>query len=194
MAKEAATIRPYHVEYVAPREPSCARQPYVENDYLETKDRSSVQKKKRVVKQVYRVKRDGRKDKSSYLNSISEKPINLLSTSVTNGKGKEISAVDPQSAKSEQKELTNPKIKGKSLLSKAKAKPSHPLSLSNWQKKKKLQKLSAQELRKRNMAWAPKRSIQIQNKDDAQAKGAEQLKKKKRYERRSPKMRFAPNH
>nr|TKW12957.1 hypothetical protein SEVIR_5G069300v2 [Setaria viridis] len=187
--------RPYHVEYAAPREPSCARQPYVENDCLEQKDRSSVQKKKRVVKQVYRVQRNGRKDKSSYLNSISEKSINLLSTSVTNGKGKKISAVDPQSAKSEQKELTNSKIKGKSLLSKAEAKPSHPLSLSNWQKKKKkLQKLSAQELRKRNMAWAPKRSIQIQNKDDAQAKGVEQLKKKKRYERRSSKLRFAPNH
>nr|TKW26557.1 hypothetical protein SEVIR_3G198000v2 [Setaria viridis] len=79
-------FRPYHVEYAAPREPSCARQPYVENDHFEQKDRSSVQKKKKVVKQVYRVKRDGHKDKSSNLNLINEKLISVLSTSAINSK------------------------------------------------------------------------------------------------------------
>nr|TKW14385.1 hypothetical protein SEVIR_5G164200v2 [Setaria viridis] len=145
-------FRQYHVENVAPREPSCARQPYVENGRFEHKDRSRVQNKKKVVKQVYRVKRDGRKDKSLNLNSINEKPTNVLKISSTNGKEKE--KLD----------------------------------------KKKLQKLSAQQLRKKGMARVPKRSIQIQNKDNAQEKGAAQLKEKKRYERRSPKLRFAPNH
>ena len=61
-------------------------------------------------------------------------------------------------------------------------------------KKQKLQKFSAQELKERNMAWVPKRSIQTQDKDDSQAKDAMQLKKKRRYDRRSPNLRFASNH
>jgi hypothetical protein len=96
-------FRPYHVEYVAPRRPSHARQPYVESDRFEYKDRSSAKNKKKVVKQVYRVKRDGRKDKSSDLNSVNKKPINVLSASATNGKKKEKSSVDPPSAKFERK-------------------------------------------------------------------------------------------
>nr|TKW00367.1 hypothetical protein SEVIR_8G104300v2 [Setaria viridis] len=116
--------RSYNVEYIAPRESSCARQPYVENDRFEQKDLSSVQKKKKVAKQVYRVKRNGHKDKSSELNPIDEKPINVLKISAINGREK--------------------------------GKP-----------KKKLQKLSTQELRKKGMAWVPKGSIQTQNKDDS---------------------------
>jgi hypothetical protein len=138
------------------------------------------------------VKRDGRKDKSSDLNSINEKPINVLITSVIGGKGKEKSSVDPPSAKSEQKEVKRSKNKRGALLSKTEAKSSHLLGLSNWQKKK-LQKLSAQELKKKGMAWIPKGSIRTHTGDD-QAKGATQLKDKKRYERRSSKLRFAPNH
>jgi hypothetical protein len=49
-------FRPYHVEYAAPRRPSRARQPYVESDRFEYKNRSSAQNKKKVVKQVYKVK------------------------------------------------------------------------------------------------------------------------------------------
>ncbi|RCV22276.1 hypothetical protein SETIT_4G207900v2 [Setaria italica] len=154
-------FRPYHVEYAAPREPSCATQPYVENDHFEQKDRSSVQKKKRVVKQVYQMKTDGCKDKSLDLNSVSKKPINVLSTLATNGKGKEKSAIDPPSAKSEQNKLKAPKNKKKE---------------------------------KKGMAWVPKGSIQIQNKNDVQANGAAQLKGKKKSERQSSNMRFVPNH
>jgi hypothetical protein len=84
------------------------------------------------------------------------------------------------------------KNKRGALLSETEAKSSHPLGLSNW-KKKKLQKLSSQELRKKDMAWIPKGSIQT-HKGDGQAKGATQLKGKKRYERRSSKLRFAPNY
>ena len=41
-----------------------------------------------VVKQIYVVKKDGRKDKCSDLNAIDEKPINVL-TSAIHGKGRE---------------------------------------------------------------------------------------------------------
>ena len=44
------------------------------------------------------------------------------------------------------------------------------------------------------MAWIPKGSIRTQDTGDDQAKGATQLKEKKRYERWSSKLRFAPNH
>jgi hypothetical protein len=50
------------------------------------------------------VKRDGRKDKSSDLNSVNEEPINVFNTSATNGKEREKSSVDPRSAKFERKE------------------------------------------------------------------------------------------
>jgi hypothetical protein len=96
-------FRPYHVEYAAPRRPSRARQSYVESDHFEYKDRSSDENKKRAVKQVYRVKRDGRKDKSSDLNSVNKKTINVFNNSAIDGKGKEKSSVHPPSAKSEQK-------------------------------------------------------------------------------------------
>jgi hypothetical protein len=75
------------------------------------------------------VKRDGRKDKSSDLNSINEKLINVLTTSAIGGKGKEKSSIDPPSAKSEQKEVKRSKSKRGALLSKTEAKSSHPLGL-----------------------------------------------------------------
>src|SRR6187551_1333821 len=86
-------FRPYHVEYATPRRPSCARQPYVESDRFENKDRSRVQNKKKVVKQVYRIKKDGRKDKSSDLKLSTEKPIHVEVTSATEGRGAEKSAI-----------------------------------------------------------------------------------------------------
>ena len=49
---------------------------------------------------------------------------------------------------------------------KTKSQSGCPLGLSYWQKKK-LQKLSAQELEKKNMAWVPKKSSQTKN--DVQA-------------------------
>jgi hypothetical protein len=82
-------FRPYHVEYAAPRRPLRARQSYVESDHFEYQDRSSAENKKRVVKQVYQVKRDGHKDKSSDLNSVNKKSINVFNTLAIGGKGKE---------------------------------------------------------------------------------------------------------
>ena len=66
------------------------------------------------------------------------------------------------SAKSEGKKLRVHNVKQELTLLQTKSQPGCPLSLSYWQKKK-LQKLSAQELEKRNMAWVPKGSIQNKN-------------------------------
>jgi len=152
-----------------------------------------VHEKKKVVKQIYVVKRDGRKDTSSDLNTIDEKPINVLKTSAIDGNKKKNSAIDTPNIRSGQGELKKPKVKRRSPLSRIEAKLSHSFSTSNWQKRK-LQKLSAQELKERNMAWVPKGSIPIQDKDDGQAKGEMQLKKKRRSKRRSSNMRFTSNH
>ena len=178
----APYFRPYHVEYAAPREPVHAGQPHIVNDCFISKNHSTVHEKTNVVKQVYVVKNDGHKNISSDLNSIDEKPIDMLKTSVIDGNRREESNVDIPSVKPEQKELSKPEIKKKSLLSRTEAKPSHPLGLLNWQKKT-LQGLSAQELKKRNLAWVPKGSAKSQDKIDVQAKDATQLKEKRRSER-----------
>jgi hypothetical protein len=81
-------FKPYHVEYAAPRRPSRARQSYVESDHFEYKNRPSAQNKKKVVNPIYHVKGDGRKDKSSDMNSVNKK-INVLNASATNGKERE---------------------------------------------------------------------------------------------------------
>ena len=87
-------FRPYHVEYAAPRETMRTGQPYVDNDRFKPKDRSGVQNKKKVIKQIYAVKKDGRKDKCSDLNAIDEKLIIVLKTLAIGGKGKEKLSVD----------------------------------------------------------------------------------------------------
>ena len=115
------------------------------------------------------MKRDGCKDTSSGLNAIDEKPINVLKTSAIDGNEKKNSAIDILKTKSGQRELRL-EVKRRSPLSKTEAKSSHPLGTSNMQKRK-LQKLSAQERKDKNMAWVPKGSIPIQDKDDGQAKG-----------------------
>ena len=54
------------------------------------------------------------------------------------------------------------KVKQELSLVQTKSQPGCSLGLSYWQKKK-LQKLSAQELEKGNMAWVPKGSAQNKN-------------------------------
>ena len=66
-----------------------------------------------VVKQIYVVTKDGRKDKCSDLNAIDEKPIDVLETSAIDGKGREKLTVDISNAKPKQSELKKPKIKKK---------------------------------------------------------------------------------
>ena len=118
-----------------------------------------------MVKQVYRVKRDGRKCAASDLISNNKEPIKVL-TLATKGKEVKQSIDKNQSAKSEEKKLRVHKAQKELSLLQTKSQPGCPLALSYWRKKE-LQKRSAQELRKRNMAWVPKRINQ--NKNNAHA-------------------------
>jgi len=88
-------------EHAAPREPVRAGQPHVVNDCFVSKNWSRVHEYKKVVKQIYVVKKDGRKNISLDLNSIGKKPINALKTSAIDGK--ERGKLDPPSAKSERR-------------------------------------------------------------------------------------------
>jgi hypothetical protein len=119
-----------------------------------------------VVKQVYRVKYDGRKDKSSDLNSTIEKPITLLKNLANDGKEVEKSSMDVVGAKFKQKKMKVPTIKKELPLSKIEAKLTCSIGLLKWQEKK-LQKLSAEKLREEGFAWVPRGSIQA-HKDNAQ--------------------------
>ena len=85
-----------------------------------------------------------------------------------------------------------PKIKKDLLLSKTKVKLICLIGLLKWQEKK-LQKLSAEKLKEKGLAWVPKTSIHAQ-KDDAQASGATKAKERMRFKKQLPSWRFAPNH
>jgi ribosomal protein L7/L12 len=134
-----------------------------------------------VVKQVYRMKYDGRKDKSSDLNSTIEKPITLLKNPANDGKEVEKSSIDVVGAKFEQKKMRVPKIKKGLSLSKIEAKPTCSIDLPKWQEKK-LQKLSAEKLKEKGLAWVPKGNIQAR-KDDAQVSGATKAKERRRFKK-----------
>ena len=107
--------------------------------------------------------------------------------------GKEVgkSSIDIVGAKSEQKKVRVPKIKKDLPLSKTEIKSICSVSLPKWQEKK-LQKLSAEKLKGKGLAWVPKGSIQAQ-KDDVQASGATKTKER-RFKKQLPSWRFAPNH
>jgi hypothetical protein len=134
-----------------------------------------------VVKQVYHVKYDGRKKKSSYLNSTIEKPITLLKNPAIDGNEVGKSSIDIIGAKSRQKKVRVPKIKKDLPLFKTEIKPICSIGLPKWQEKK-LQKLSAEKLKEKGLAWVPKGSIQAQ-KDDAQTSGATKAKKRRRFKK-----------
>jgi hypothetical protein len=87
---------------------------------------------KKVGKQVYRVKRDNRKDKSSDLSSSNTKPDVTITTSANNGKGVKQQVGDAQDTKSEPMELEVSKVERKLPMPKSEAQPSHTLSLPNW--------------------------------------------------------------
>jgi hypothetical protein len=145
-----------------------------------------------VVKQVYRVKYDGRKKKSSDLNSTIEKPITLLKNPAIDGKEVWKSSINILGAKSEQKNMRVPKVKNDLSLSKIEIKLICSIGLPKWQEKK-LQKLSAEKLKEKGLAWVPKGSIQAQ-KDNTQANGATKAKERRRFKKQLPSWRFAPNH
>ena len=148
-------FRPQYIEYAAPRHSerssSC-------KDHFD-KNWSGAQPKKKVEKQVYSVKYDGRKKKSSDLNSTIEKPITLLKNLAIDDKKVQKLSIDIVDVKSEQKKVRVLIIKEELPLSKTRSKPRCSLGLSKWQKKK-LQNLSAEKLREKGLAWAPKKSVQ----------------------------------
>jgi hypothetical protein len=122
-----------------------------------------------------------------------KEPIKELTLST---KGKEVkqSILKNQSAKSEEKKLRVHKAKKELPLVETESQPRCPLSLSCWQKKE-LQKLSAQELRKKNMAWVPKGGNQ--NKNDVQdsiATSTIQVKKEKNESSKQFSRRFPSPH
>jgi hypothetical protein len=116
-----------HFENAAPRRPG----PHLKGHFDQV-DMSNI-KEKKVVKQVYCVRRDNHKDKSLDMSSGDENP-NV--TTITLGN------VD-----NDVKQLK------------------HPLDLSNSQLRK-LQRLSAEKLKEKNMAWVPKWSEQVHDKGD----------------------------
>jgi hypothetical protein len=123
-------------------------------------NRPGFQGKKKVVKQVYRVKRDHHKDKSSDLSSSDTKPNVTITTLANIGKDVKQQVGDAQGAKSEPMELEVSKIERKMSMPKLEAQLSHPLDLPNWQMRK-LQNLNVEELKAKNMAWVPKQSVQV---------------------------------
>jgi hypothetical protein len=173
--------KPQYIEYAAPR--------YLEksSSYKDQFDQnwSGAQAKKKVIKQVYRVKYDGRKDKSLDLNSTIEKPITFLKNPANDGKEVKKSSIDVVGAKFEQKKMKVPKFKKELPLSKIEAKLTCSIGLPKWQEKE-LQKLSAEKLREEGFAWVPKGSIQA-HKDDAQVSGATKAKeRRRRFEKQLP--------
>jgi len=77
-------------------------------------------------------------------------------------------------------------------LSKIEIKSICSIGLPKWQEKK-LQKLSAEKLKEKGLAWVPKGSIQAQ-KDDAQASGATKAKERRRFKKQLSSWRFVLNH
>jgi hypothetical protein len=119
-----------------------------------------------MVKQVYLVKKDNRKAKSSDLNSCITEPEEVLDTLASSPKTIEKLASNSSGTKSELKKLNVPK---QSRI---------PLGLSIWHKR--LEKLGAQELKKRGMTWALNGSSQDLGKDDAFGRSGVKVNKKKK--------------
>jgi hypothetical protein len=152
-------------------------QPHVKNRFDEI-NQPDFQEKKKVVKQVYRVKRDNRKDKSSDPFSSHTKPNMTITTSANINKDVKQQFGDVQDAKSEPMELEVSKVERKLSMPQSKAQLSHPLGLPTWQMRK-LQKLNAKELNAKNMACVSKQSVQIHSKKDNEMKGAKETKRKR---------------
>ena len=153
-AHSPSYFRPSHQYYAAPRR-STFEQSRIKDRFNHQESVQSSRRKKQVVKQVYRVKRDGRKYATSDLISNNKEPIKVL-TLATKGKEVKQSIDKNQNAKSKETKLRVHKAQKELPLVETKSQPRCPLGLSYWRKKE-LQKLSAQELKKKNMAWVPKR-------------------------------------
>lgn len=134
-AHSPSYFRLSHQYYAASRR-STFEQLHVKDRFNHKESVKSSRKDEEVVKQVYRVKRDGRKSATSDLISNKKEPIKVLTLAT---KGNEASQ---SSAKSEDKKLRVHKVKQELPLLQTKSQWRCPLGLLYWQKKE-LQKLSA---------------------------------------------------
>jgi hypothetical protein len=98
-----------------------------------------------MVKQIYHVKKDNCKSRSSNLFSSDEKSNVTTTTVVIVGMDVKQQVIDTQGAKSEPVKLEMLKIKEKLSMPKSEAQPRRLLGLSNWQMKK-LQKLKCRRV------------------------------------------------
>jgi hypothetical protein len=122
-------FRPYYVEYIAPRKPTFEGQSQAKSRFNQKNRFGAQGEKKVVIKQVYRVKKDGRKDASSDMISNDKKPIKVLKTSTIDGKEVKQPMDDNEVAKSKQRKLEVSKIKKESPLPKSNSWPRCPLGL-----------------------------------------------------------------
>ena len=133
-AHSPSYFRTSHQYYAAPRR-STFEQSHVKDRFNHKESVQSSRKKKEVVKQVYRVKRDGRKSATSHLISNKKEPIKVLTLATKGNETKQL--IDKnQSAKSEEKKLRVHKAQKELPFVETKSQPRCPLGLSYWQKKK----------------------------------------------------------
>jgi hypothetical protein len=85
------------------------------------------------------------------------------------------------------------KVKEDVTSSNTNSQPRSPFELSIWHNKR-LEKLSAQELKKRGMTWVPNGSSQDQGKDDALGRGGVKTNKRKKASIGRLSERFTPTH
>ena len=149
-------FRPSHKDHAASKRPTFNKQPYVKDCFTPKESVRSTRKNKEVVEQVYHIKKDGRKCATSDLILKDKEPIKVLTLATKDNE------MSQSSAKSKENKLKVHKVKQEFPLLQTKSQPGCPLGLSYWRKKE-LQKLSAQELKKKNMAWVPKRINQKKN-------------------------------
>jgi hypothetical protein len=176
-AYSSSYFRPHNIEYSSPFNSNFEKRSY-EKDCSIYKNRSRAQNKNRMVKQVGVVKKDNRKAKSLDLNSCITNLDKVLDTSASSTQTIEKLASDSPDTKSELKKPNVPK------------QPRSPLGLSIWRKR--LEKLSAQELKTRGVAWAPNGSSQDLGKDDAFGRSGVKANKRKKASTRRWGKRFAP--
>ena len=97
-AHSPSYFRPFHQYYAAPRI-STFEQSHVKDRFNHKESVQSSRKKKEVVKQVYRVKRDGRKSATLDLVLNEKEPINALTLATKDNETKQ-PIIESRSAKS----------------------------------------------------------------------------------------------
>jgi hypothetical protein len=125
---------PHNIEYSTHINSDFKKQSY-NKDHLIPKNQSRAQNKNRMIKQVYLVKKDNRKSKSSYLNSCVIELEEVLDTSASSAQTIEKLVSYSPCTKFELKKPNVPKVKKDVSLSKTNSHRRSPLGLSIWHNK-----------------------------------------------------------